>query len=82
MRRTKGTRGHAIFLSVFDQLDVPHSAQEKKVSCQSVVCEGALCSVDEFLIEYDQLLIAVGQLLPAPTDSQAVPRHATGTGCQ
>ena len=35
--------------------------QEKKVACQSVVCEGALCSVDDFLVEYDHLVVSVGQ---------------------
>jgi hypothetical protein len=39
---------------------MPRAEQEKKVSCQSVVCEGALCSVDDFLIDYDQLVISVG----------------------
>jgi hypothetical protein len=37
--------------------------QENKVACQSVVCDGALCSVDEFQIEYDQLIVGVGELL-------------------
>lgn len=34
--------------------------KEKKVACQSVVCDGALCSVDDFFVEYDQLIVSVG----------------------
>jgi len=32
----------------------------KTVSCQSVVCQGAECSIDDFDIEYDSLVYGVG----------------------
>ena len=47
------------------------AVQEKKVSCQSVVCDGALCSVDEFLIDYDHLIVSVGQAPLCPASALA-----------
>ena len=31
-----------------------------QVECQSVVCEGAECSIDDFELAYDTLVYAVG----------------------
>ena len=45
-------------------------SQEKKVACQSVVCDGALCSVDDFFVEYDHLIVSVGAPLVAPVPSR------------
>jgi hypothetical protein len=33
---------------------------DKKVSCQTVVCEGAECSISDFDVEYDTLVYGVG----------------------
>jgi NADH dehydrogenase FAD-containing subunit len=34
--------------------------EEKKIACQTVVCEGAECSINDFELEYDTLVYAAG----------------------
>lgn len=34
--------------------------EEKKIDCQTVVCEGAECSINDFELEYDTLVYAAG----------------------
>ena len=67
---TRFHRCRQAYLMAADKLPMSYPArlpcdcrveQEKKVACQSVVCEGALCSVDDFLVEYDHLVVSVGQ---------------------
>ncbi len=33
---------------------------ENKLVCESVMCEGASCSIEEFSLNYDTLVVAVG----------------------
>eukprot|EP00557_Chaetoceros_sp_GSL56_P005015 CAMPEP_0176497384 /NCGR_PEP_ID=MMETSP0200_2-20121128/11695_1 /TAXON_ID=947934 /ORGANISM="Chaetoceros sp., Strain GSL56" /LENGTH=592 /DNA_ID=CAMNT_0017895393 /DNA_START=218 /DNA_END=1993 /DNA_ORIENTATION=- len=41
----------------------------KKILCESVVCEGNTCGIDEFTVEYDKLIMAVG----AQTNTYGIP---------
>lgn len=34
--------------------------KEKKVVCESVVCEGQQCTINEFTTNYDKLVVTVG----------------------
>ncbi len=34
--------------------------KENKVVCESVMCEGASCSIQEFSMQFDKLVVAVG----------------------
>jgi NADH dehydrogenase FAD-containing subunit len=41
----------------------------KTVTCQSVICEGNTCDIEEFELGYDMLLVAVG----ATTNTYGIP---------
>lgn len=42
---------------------------QKTVECESVVCEGNSCEIQDFVVEYDKLLVAVG----AQTNTFGIP---------
>lgn len=41
----------------------------KTITCQSVICEGNTCDIEEFDLPYDMLLVAVG----ATTNTYGIP---------
>lgn len=44
-------------------------AKTKTISCESVVCEGNSCSIEDFTVEYDKVIVAVG----AQTNTFGIP---------
>lgn len=46
----------------------------KVITCQSVICEGTVCDIEEFSLNYDHLLIAVG----AATNTYGIPVRQAG----
>lgn len=44
-------------------------ATNKVITCQSVICEGSVCDIEEFALPFDHLLIAVG----AATNTYGIP---------
>ncbi|GAB5034123.1 nadh dehydrogenase [Nannochloropsis oceanica] len=45
------------------------NAAKKSITCQSVICEGNSCDIEEFELSYDMLLVAVG----ATTNTYGIP---------
>lgn len=45
------------------------NAAQKSITCQSVICEGNSCDIEEFELPYDMLLVAVG----ATTNTYGIP---------
>jgi NADH dehydrogenase FAD-containing subunit len=51
-------------------------ATNKVITCQSVICEGSVCDIEEFALPFDHLLIAVG----AATNTYGIPVRSLKMG--